>query len=133
MDLASVAATIAIVSAPPAAPPAALDFDAPAKDARTRIDSRYLMDQTLAAMAQPYKYGVTQMPCSARDAQPARGWHPAREPAGRIEWVRGPVTTVKWSGIYGTCYIVSPHAREAVNPIERAALECECNGWLPSR
>jgi hypothetical protein len=43
------------------------------------------------------------------------------------------VTKVFWSGIYGTCLIQSPRVREKVEIVERTALECECNGWLPSR
>jgi hypothetical protein len=108
-----------------------LDIDAPQKAALVDLDSEYMRGQVLAAMSMPYKYGVTQMPCKAREQQPERGWHPAREPSGRIEWVAGPVTKVFWSGIYGRCLIQSPLAREAMGEAERAALECECNGWLP--
>jgi hypothetical protein len=38
---------------------------------------------------------------------------------------------VQWSGIYGTCFIHSPRAKDELGEGERAALECECNGWLP--
>lgn len=113
--------------------PVNLDFDAPARASRAQIDSPYLRDAVLAAMAVPYKYGVTQMPCKAKEWQPQRGWTPAREPAGRIEWIHGNVTKVRWSGIYGTCFIQSPLGREQVDEFARTALECECNGWLPKR
>jgi hypothetical protein len=109
------------------------DLDAPMKAAQVDLESPFLHAQVMAAMAAPYKYGVTQMPCKAKEWQPARGWHPAREPSGKIQWVPGPVTKVFWSGIYGVCLIQSPAARETVQPVERTALECECNGWLPAR
>ena len=80
----------------------------------------------------PYKYGVTQMPCKAKEWQPQRGWKPAREPAGKIQWVIGPATKVFWAGIYGTCLIQAPNPREALGVVERTALECECNGWMPT-
>ena len=108
-----------------------LDFDAPVSEARSRIESPFLRDMMTAAMALPYKYGVTQMPCKAQLWQPARGWTLAREPSGKIAWVEGPTTRVRWSGIYGTCYIQSRVPRHLVGEVERAALECECNGWLP--
>lgn len=110
-----------------------MDFDAPIKEAIVELDSPYMKSQVLAAMAMPYKYGVTQMPCKARDLQPQRGWKPAREPAGRIQWIPGPVTKVFWSGIYGTCLIQSPLARDKAAEIDRVALECECNGWMPTQ
>lgn len=128
MDLLSLA-FIAALSAPPRVEE--IDFDAPANAARAHLGSDYLRDMMTAAMAFPYKYRVTQMPCKARELQPARGWQPAREPSGRISWVAGPEPSAKWSGIYGTCFIQSPQAREELGEIERAALECECNGWLP--
>ena len=106
-----------------------LDIDAPQKAALVDLDSQYMNSQVLAAMSLPYKYGVTQMPCKAREWQPRRGWRPAREPSGRIQWVPGPVTKVFWSGIYGTCLIQSPRARDKLREVERTALECECNGW----
>jgi hypothetical protein len=110
-----------------------LDLDAAHKAALVDLDAPYLNAQVLAAMAMPYKYGVTQMPCKAKDWEPAREWKPAREPAGRIQWIPGPATKVFWSGIYGTCLIQSPLSRENVAESERTALECECNGWLPSK
>lgn len=128
MDLLSLVLAVAL-SAPPRAED--IDFDAPANAARAYLGSDYLRDMMTAAMAMPYKYGVTQMPCRARVLQPARGWQPAREPSGRIAWVTGPAAEVKWSGIYGTCFIQSPRAREELGEGERAALECECDGWLP--
>jgi hypothetical protein len=97
------------------------------------LESPYLHAQVMAAMASPYKYGVTQMPCEAQAWQPARDWRPAREPSGKIQWVPGPVTKVFWSGIYGVCLIQSPHGRDTLDVVERTALECECNGWLPRR
>jgi len=110
-----------------------VDIDAPQKAALVDLDSEYMRGQVLGAMSMPYKYGVTQMACKAREQQPERGWHAAREPSGRIQWVSGPVAKVFWSGIYGTCLIQSPLAREAMGEVERTALECECNGWLPRR
>ncbi len=110
-----------------------IDIDAPQKAALVDLDSQYMNAQVLSAMTLPYKYGVTQMPCKAREWQPERGWKAAREPAGRIEWVSGPVTKVFWSGIYGTCLIQSPLPREKLGETERTALECECNGWSPAR
>ena len=118
-----------------AIPPRAEDYDIDAveKAALVDLESPYMNAQVLAAMAAPYKYGVTQMPCNAKASQPSREWRPAREPSGRIQWVRGPVTKVFWSGIYGTCLIQSPLDRDRVGEVDRAALECECNGWLPGR
>ncbi|MGZ5106360.1 MAG: hypothetical protein ACXWHZ_19805 [Usitatibacter sp.] len=130
MDALSIAVVLAL-SIHPA--PLDLDFDAPERASRAEIDSPFLKDEVLAAMAWPYKYGVTQMPCKAKEWQPQRGWTPAREPAGRIEWIHGDVTKVRWSGIYGTCFIQSPLDREQMTEFERTVLECECNGWLPSR
>lgn len=125
------AALALLLLAPPPAAGEPLDFDAPLNAMRIELDSRELEDRVLAAMAMPYKYGVTQMPCKAREWQPLRGWTPAREPAGRIQWVKGPVARVRWSGIYGTCFIESPVPRGHLGEVERTALECECNGWLP--
>ena len=110
-----------------------IDIDAPQKAALVDLDSQYMNSQVLAAMSMPYKYGVTQMPCKAREWQPERRWKAAREPAGRILWVPGPMTKVFWSGIYGTCLIQSPAPRESLGEVERTALECECNGWVPER
>jgi hypothetical protein len=128
MGLASLAIALAL-SAPSHQEP--IDMDAPVKAARVELGSPWLRDMMTAAMATPYKYGVTQMPCKAFVWQPARGWSPAREPSGRISWIFGPAVSVKWSGIYGTCYIRSPRPRHEMGEIERTALECECNGWLP--
>lgn len=128
MDLLSLALSVAL-SAPPR--DGEVDFDAPINAARAELDSDYLRDMMTVAMATPYKYRVTQMPCKAWELQPARGWQPAREPSGRISWVAGSTFAVKWSGIYGTCFIQSPRAREDLGEAERTALECECNGWLP--
>ena len=110
-----------------------IDIDAPQKAALVDLDSQFMNAQVLAAMSMPYKYGVTQMPCRARDWQPERAWKAAREPSGRIQWVPGPTSKVFWSGIYGTCLIQSPMPRETLGEVERAALECECNGWVPQR
>lgn len=128
MDFLALVLALALPAPPPAGE---IDIDAPMKAARVELDSPWLRDMMTAAMATPYKYGVTQMPCKARVMQPARGWMPAREPSGRIRWVHGPTVAVKWSGIYGTCYIQSPRPRHEMGEIERTALECECNGWLP--
>ena len=119
----------------PASPvrPEDYDLDAPLKEAQVDLESPQMKAQVLAAMTWPYKYGVTQMPCKAKEMQPARGWYPAREPSGRIQWVQGPSTKVFWSGIYGTCLIQEPRPRMSVPEPKRTALECECNGWLPKR
>jgi hypothetical protein len=110
-----------------------VDIDADVKKALVDLDSPFLNAQVYSAMALPYKYGVTRMPCKARDLQPWRKWRAAREPSGRIEWVAAPVTTVRWAGIYGTCFIQSPVPREKLHVADRAALECECDGWLPAK
>lgn len=128
MGLVSLAFAAAL-SVPPR--PEDIDLDAPANAARSELGSEYLRDMMAAAMAMPYKYRVTQMPCRAQVLQPARGWVPAREPSGRIAWVSGPAFRVQWSGIYGTCVIESPWTKDQLGEGERAALECECNGWLP--
>jgi hypothetical protein len=126
---------LAIAVALHAIPPKGEEYDVDAIDKAQRVDleSPYLNAQVMAAMASPYKYGVTQMPCKAKEWQPAREWWAAREPSGRIQWVPGPVTRVFWSGIYGTCLIQSPADRDQVGEVDRTALECECNGWLPRR
>ncbi len=103
------------------------------KAALVDLDSHFMQSQVLAAMAMPYKYGVTQMPCKAQQWQPQRRWRPAREPAGKIEWVVGPATKVFWAGIYGVCLIQSPKAKEQPDVIDRTALECECNGWISTQ
>jgi hypothetical protein len=112
--------------------PATID-PLPAAHNHAGLDSEELKARVISAMIMPYHYGVTQMPCVAKERQPKRGWYPAREPSGRIQWVSGAFTTVRWSGIYGTCFIQSPLARESLPEVERTALECECNGWLPAR
>jgi len=109
------------------------DLDASLEAAEVDLDSPQMKAQVLAAMSWPYKYGVTQMPWKAQAMQPQRGWHPAREPAGRILWVEGPTTKVFWTGIYGTCLIQAPGPKMSVPEPERTALKCECNGWLPRR
>jgi hypothetical protein len=131
MDPISIVLALALQAAPPRSEP--LDLDAPAKAAKVQLDSPFMTAQVMAAMAMPYKYGVTQMPCKAREWQPARGWKPAREPSGNIQWVPGPATKVFWSGIYGTCLIQSPRPRDKMEEVERTALECECNGWMPAK
>ena len=108
------------------------DLDAAQKKALVDLDSPNMNAKVFAAMAMPYKYGVTQMPCKAKDLQPQRGWKPAREPAGKIQWVIGPAVKVFWSGIYGTCLIQAPNPKESMDPLERTSLECECNGWMPT-
>ena len=129
MDPVSIALALALAQALPQ--PAPLDLDQPERAQLVLIDSQFLGDQVLAAMALPYKYGVSQKACKAKELQPARGWKAVREPSGRVEWILGPATKVFWSGIYGTCLIQSPLAREKLKPADREALECECNGWLP--
>jgi hypothetical protein len=131
MDAFALIFLIALHSAPTT--PVELDIDAPQKAALVDLDSQYMNAKVLAAMSMPYKYGVTQMPCKASEWQPERLWKAAREPSGRIQWVPGPVMKVFWSGIYGTCLIQSPLGRDQVGEVERTALECECNGWLPGR
>jgi hypothetical protein len=108
------------------------DLDAAEKAALVDLDSANMNAKVFAAMAMPYKYGVTQLPCKAKEWQPQRGWKPAREPAGKIQWVIGPATKVFWAGIYGVCLIQAPNPREVLDVVERTALECECNGWLPT-
>jgi len=115
------------------APRAEIDIDADIKAALVDLESPFINAQVYAAMALPYKYGVTQMPCKAKEWQPSRGWRPAREPSGRIQWIEGPVARARWAGIYGICFIQSPLGRDKTNFIERAALECECDGWLPAK
>jgi hypothetical protein len=129
MDLLSLALATALAMPPAREGP--LDFDAPLRAADSALDSPALKERVIAAMAWPYRFGVTQMPCKAREWQPLRGWTPAREPSGKIAWVRGPTVKVRWSGIYGTCLIQSPLSREQTGSVERTALECECNGWVP--
>jgi hypothetical protein len=113
--------------------PGEYDIDAPIKAAIVALDSPETREHIIEAMALPYKYGVTQMPCGAQSLQPERRWRPVREPSGRIMWVQGPVTKVLWSGIYGTCIIQTPEERSRLKELERTALECECNGWKPLR
>jgi len=125
--------TLAVALSSTPVQPVDRDIDAPIKASAVDLNSPQMKAQVLAAMAWPYKYGVTQMPCKAKALQPARGWYPAREPSGRIQWVEGPAKKVFWSGIYGTCLIQAPQPRMSVPPSERIALECECNGWLPKR
>jgi hypothetical protein len=108
------------------------DMDAAEKAAMVDLDSPNMNAKVFAAMAMPYKYGVSQLPCKAKELQPQRGWKAAREPAGKIQWVIGPAMKVFWSGIYGTCLIQSPNPRETMSPLDRTVLECECNGWLPA-
>jgi hypothetical protein len=115
------------------APRADVDIDADTKAALVNLESPLLNAQVYSAMALPYKYGVTQMPCKAKDMQPKRGWRPAREPSGKIQWVPGPVASARWAGIYGICFITSPLGRDKTNLVQRTALECECDGWLPAR
>jgi len=108
------------------------DLDAAEKAALVDLDSAAMNAKVFAAMAMPYKYGVSQLPCKAKEVQPQRGWKPVREPAGKIQWVIGPASKAFWQGIYGVCLIQAPKAKEDLDIVERAALECECNGWLPA-
>ena len=107
------------------------DLDAAEKAALVDLDSAAMNAHVFAAMAMPYKYGVSQLPCRAKEMQPQRGWKAAREPAGKVQWIIGPVNKAFWQGIYGVCLIQAPKAREELDAADRAALECECNGWLP--
>ena len=109
------------------------DLDAAEKAALVDLDSAAMNAKVFAAMAMPYKYGVSQLPCKAKDMQPQRGWKPVREPAGKVQWVIGPVNRAFWQGIYGVCLVQAPKPKEELDIVERAALECECNGWLPAQ
>jgi len=109
------------------------DLDAAEKAALVDLDSSAMNAKVYAAMAMPYKYGVSQLPCKAKEMQPQRGWKSVREPAGKIQWVIGPMNRAFWQGIYGVCLIQAPKPKEELDIVERTALECECNGWLPSQ
>jgi hypothetical protein len=109
------------------------DLDAAEKAALVDLDSAAMNAKVFAAMAMPYKYGVSQLPCKAKDMQPQRGWKPVREPAGKVQWVIGPMNRAFWQGIYGVCLVQAPKPKEELDIVERAALECECNGWLPAQ
>jgi hypothetical protein len=109
------------------------DLDAAEKAALVDLDSATMNAKVFAAMAMPYKYGVSQLPCKAKNMQPERGWKPVREPAGKVQWVIGPVNRAFWQGIYGVCLVQAPKPKEELDIVERAALECECNGWLPAQ
>ena len=109
------------------------DLDAAEKAALVDLDSSAMNAKVYAAMAMPYKYGVSQLPCKAKEMQPQRGWKPVREPAGKVQWVIGPVNRAFWQGIYGVCLVQAPKPKEELDIVERAALECECNGWLPAQ
>ena len=129
------AVALALMVALPAIPvkPGEYDIDAPLRAAMVALNSVEMRDHITAAMAWPYKFGVSQMACPAKAMQPERNWKAVREPSGKIQWVQGPVTKVLWSGIYGTC-IIQTRSEKAKLPIaERVALECQCNGWMPSR
>ena len=109
------------------------DLDAAEKAALVDLDSKEMNAKVFAAMAMPYKYGVSQLPCKAKEMQPERGWKPVREPAGKLQWVIGPMSKAFWQGIYGVCLIQAPAPKEELDVVTRTTLECECNGWLPSR
>ena len=109
------------------------DLDAAEKAALVDLDSSAMNAKVYAAMAMPYKYGVSQLPCKAKEMQPGRGWRSVREPAGKVQWVIGPVSKAFWQGIYGVCLIQAPKPKEELDVVERTALECECNGWLPTQ
>jgi len=109
------------------------DLDAAEKAALVDLDSATMNAKVFAAMAMPYKYGVSQLPCKAKEMQPQRGWKPVREPAGKVQWVIGPMNRAFWQGIYGVCLVQAPKPKEELDIVERAALECECNGWLPAQ
>jgi len=109
------------------------DLDAAEKAALVDLDSSAMNAKVYAAMAMPYKYGVSQLPCKAKEMQPERGWKPVREPAGKVQWVIGPISKAFWQGIYGVCLVQAPKPKEELDLVERTALECECNGWLPTQ
>jgi hypothetical protein len=127
--------SLLLMVALPAIPvkPGDYDIDAPIKAAMVELNSPEMHAHIFAAMALPYKYGVSQLACQAKTMQPQRKWAPVREPSGKIEWVQGPVTKVTWSGIYGTCIIQTRREKAKLPVAERVALECECNGWLPRK
>jgi len=124
---------LVVLVALPAIPvqPGEYDIDAPIRAAMVDLNSPETREHILEAMAWPYRFGVTQMPCAAQSLQPERRWRPVREPSGKIQWVNGPVTKVLWGGIYGTCIIQTRQEKSLLKELERTALECECNGWLP--
>ncbi len=113
--------------------PGRYDIDAPIKAAIVDLNSPEMRDHVTEAMAWPYKFGVSQMPCKAQSLQPEREWKPVREPSGKIQWIQGPVTKVLWGGIYGICYIQTREEKSQLEEAQRAALECECNGWKAGR
>jgi len=111
------------------APQPSFDVDLQTRAGTTDLHSPQIEASIFSAMAARYRYGVTQMPCAAKNWEPERGWKPTREPSGKVRWVIGSPVKVIWAGIYGTCFIQSPLAQEQVAEAERIALECECNGW----
>ncbi len=129
------AVSLLLILALPAIPvkPGEYDIDLPIRTAMTELSSPEMHDHITVAMALPYKYGVSQMSCRAKEMQPQRKWKPVREPSGKIQWVQGPVTKVLWSGIYGTCIIQTKRDKARLPAVERTALECECNGWMPGK
>jgi hypothetical protein len=131
MDAVALVLMVALPAIP--AKPGDYDIDAPVRAATVSLDSPEMHDRVTEAMAWPYKFGVSQMPCRAQSLQPERKWRPVREPSGRIEWTQGPITKVLWGGIYGTCFIQTRVERNQLDDAERTALECQCNGWLPAR
>ena len=64
MDPFVLAMAVALHAIPPKAED--YDIDAVEKAALVDLESPYMNAQVLAAMAAPYKYGVTQMPCNAK-------------------------------------------------------------------
>ncbi len=129
------AVALVLMMALPAIPakPGEYDIDAPIRAAVASLNSPEMQDRVTEAMAWPYRFGVTQMPCAAKSLQPERGWRPVREPSGKILWTQGPVTKVRWAGIYGTCIIETREEPGSLKDGDRAELECQCNGWLPAR
>ncbi|HLX23195.1 MAG TPA: hypothetical protein VKR38_07620 [Usitatibacter sp.] len=129
------AVALVLMVALPAIPvkPGGYDIDAPIQAAISALNSPEMQDRVTEAMAWPYRFGVTQMPCAAKALQPERRWRPVREPSGKILWTQGPVTMVHWGGIYGTCIIETREEPGHLGDVERTVLECQCNGWLPAR
>jgi len=61
----------------------------------------------------------------------ARTWELAR--SGDLRGATDAARRVLWQGIYGVCLIQAPKPKDELDVVERTALECECNGCLPSQ
>src|SRR5260370_42046190 len=93
------------------APRADVDIDADIKAALVQLESPFLNAQVYSAMAMPYKYGVTQMPCKAEEWQPAFGRPPTGGAGGFIAVIGGPLARTRWGGFYRMIPIPSPLGR----------------------